>query len=395
MELSKRLGAIAEMVTPGSTLVDVGCDHGYLPIYLLKKGMSGSDIKDFQTRLYELGYLETKNYIDGNFGEETESAVKHLQQANGLSPDGMIGEMTIELVYSGDVKANILSFGDKSQIVRECQERLKELGYLTTKPDGNYGNDTQAAVKLFQQKNGIIVDGYLGPSTREVLESSSAIPNGLTIGDEGDTVKRVQQLLIKYGYMKTGSDTGYFGEVTESAVKKFQSTNGLLADGNVGRKTMLALTGDSVVKAGEKKTDSGKDTGSGKSDNGGDNSGSGNASVTELIRVAKTKIGCKYHLGDKGPNTFDCSGFVYWCLNQIGYKQSYITSKGWRTYGKGKKITSLKDVKAGDIIVCDGHVGIAAGDNMVIDASSSQGKIVYRKMSSWWDRKFICAWRIF
>jgi len=39
MELSKRLLTIAAMVTPGNTLVDVGCDHGYLPIYLLKKGL--------------------------------------------------------------------------------------------------------------------------------------------------------------------------------------------------------------------------------------------------------------------------------------------------------------------------------------------------------------------
>lgn len=35
MQLSLRLSAIAEMVTEGSRLVDVGCDHGYLPIYLV------------------------------------------------------------------------------------------------------------------------------------------------------------------------------------------------------------------------------------------------------------------------------------------------------------------------------------------------------------------------
>lgn len=35
MQLSLRLSAIAEMVTEGNRLVDVGCDHGYLPVYLL------------------------------------------------------------------------------------------------------------------------------------------------------------------------------------------------------------------------------------------------------------------------------------------------------------------------------------------------------------------------
>lgn len=35
MQLSLRLSAIAEMVTEGNRLVDVGCDHGYLPVYLI------------------------------------------------------------------------------------------------------------------------------------------------------------------------------------------------------------------------------------------------------------------------------------------------------------------------------------------------------------------------
>ena len=36
MELSRRLAAIAEMVEEGSRLADVGTDHGYLPIWLVK-----------------------------------------------------------------------------------------------------------------------------------------------------------------------------------------------------------------------------------------------------------------------------------------------------------------------------------------------------------------------
>jgi tRNA (adenine22-N1)-methyltransferase len=38
MQLSKRLTAIAQMVTEGNRLVDVGCDHGYLPVYLVLEG---------------------------------------------------------------------------------------------------------------------------------------------------------------------------------------------------------------------------------------------------------------------------------------------------------------------------------------------------------------------
>ncbi len=358
--------------------------------YTAKLGMEGSDIKRIQQRLYELGYLDSKKSINGRFDDSTDKAVKALQSANGLSADGKVGEMTIELMYSDEVVANLLSFGDKSDVVLECQKRLKELGYLTTAPDGNYGSDTLAAVKLFQSRNNLVVDGYLGPTTREVLDSGSAVANGLLIGDEGDTVKRVQQLLIKYGYMSSGSDTGYFGEVTDKAVRSFQKKNGLTADGNVGAKTMAKLTGDYVVKANDTTTGGGGG-GGGKVDTGY----AGSGSVSELLKVALSKLGCKYVWGAKGPNQFDCSGFVYWCLNQVGVKQSYITSKGWRTVGKYKKITSYSSLKAGDIIVVTGHVGIIGENGTVIDASSSQGKICHRKLSSWWSSRFICGWRIF
>ena len=37
MELSKRLQTIADMVSEGNRLVDIGTDHGYIPIYLIQK----------------------------------------------------------------------------------------------------------------------------------------------------------------------------------------------------------------------------------------------------------------------------------------------------------------------------------------------------------------------
>ena len=39
MELSKRLLMVASMVEPGSIVADVGCDHGYVSIYLVRQGI--------------------------------------------------------------------------------------------------------------------------------------------------------------------------------------------------------------------------------------------------------------------------------------------------------------------------------------------------------------------
>ena len=38
--LSKRMHAVASLVTPGNSVCDVGCDHGFIPIYLVKQGIA-------------------------------------------------------------------------------------------------------------------------------------------------------------------------------------------------------------------------------------------------------------------------------------------------------------------------------------------------------------------
>ncbi|WP_368282850.1 peptidoglycan-binding protein, partial [Enterocloster lavalensis] len=201
--------------------------------YAVSKGTQGDDIQRIQQRLYELGYLATADLVTGNFGDSTEAAVLKLQEVNGLNMDGKVGQKTINLLYSDEIKPNFLSYGEKSDVVLACQQRLKELGYLTTEPDGTYGEDTAIAIKQFQARNDQIVDGYLGPSTRMALDSPSARSNGLMLGERGDAVKRMQQLLSKHGYLYSGNVTGYYGEATQTAVKNFQSRNGLSVDGLV------------------------------------------------------------------------------------------------------------------------------------------------------------------
>lgn len=387
--------------------------------YAAQKGDEGDDISQLQSRLYELGYLATADLITGNFGDSTEAAVLKLQEVNGLEADGKVGQKTMNLLYSDEIKANFLAYGEKSEVVLAAQERLKALGYLMTVPDGAFGQDTADAIKQFQSRNDLIIDGYLGPSTREVLNSSKAVPNGLRLGDESDMVKKVQTLLSKYGYLNAGNATGYYGEITEKAVKSFQERNNLSPDGTVGAQTLAKLTGDNVKKApanssssssgsgssgssssGNKKPSSSGSSGSGSSGKpSGGSSGGGtihnSGGVSSLIAVAQSKVGCPYVWGAKGPNAFDCSGFVYWCLNQVGVKQSYLTSSGWRNVGRYTRINNFSDIQAGDIVVVNGHVGIAAGGGTVIDASSSNGRVVHRSLSSWWANNFICAWRIF
>ena len=384
------------------------------PHYAAKLGFQGDDITKIQYRLYNLGYLTESGQINGTFDQDTETAVKKLQEVNKLTIDGTVGQTTYNLLYSDEVKANIIALGEQSEIVKKYQNRLIALGYLSGEADGNFGLSTQNAIRAFQSRNDQVVDGYLGPDTRSLMDSENAKPFGMRLGEQSDDVKNMQNLLVKYGYLSQDKASGYFGELTKDAVIAFQSVNGLGTDGTAGAKTLQLLqsgTAKSKPKpkakadtpsrgnrggaAGGNSAPAGRgDTGSGGSISSGVGGATVSGSAGSLISIASSKIGSPYVWGAKGPNSFDCSGFVYWCLNQAGVGTSYMTSSGWRNPGRFKKV-SMGELQAGDIVVLRGHVGIYAGGGSVIDASSSNGRVVHRSLSGWWANNFITAWRIF
>ena len=69
-----------------------------------------------------------------------------------------------------------LYVGDRGEDVRKLQRRLAELGYLTSRIDGVYGQDTRRAVERFQYYNSLTVDGIAGSATlRTLYESPNAV----------------------------------------------------------------------------------------------------------------------------------------------------------------------------------------------------------------------------
>ncbi|HKC66495.1 MAG TPA: peptidoglycan-binding domain-containing protein [Pyrinomonadaceae bacterium] len=89
------------------------------------------------------------------------------------------------------------------------------------------------------------------PSTDETLTpDAGALTAILRNGDRGDNVKQLQSRLIALGFLAQGQDDGIFGQKTLDAVRKFQSANGLSADGVVGPATNKALSGASQASSG-------------------------------------------------------------------------------------------------------------------------------------------------
>lgn len=68
----------------------------------------------------------------------------------------------------------VLRAGSSGDAVVELQTRLQTLGYYSGEIDGQYGAGTKAAVKLFQQQNGLDADGLFGGDTRKALFADDA-----------------------------------------------------------------------------------------------------------------------------------------------------------------------------------------------------------------------------
>lgn len=115
----------------------------------------------------------------------------------------------------------------------EVQQDLADLGFYTGPINGLYGPVTTAAVKRFQARAGLGVDGVAGPQTMAAIN--------LALGnDSTDAVELLQTTLKGLCYYGGGVD-GIFGSGTETALKAFQKAEGIAADGRYGPRTAAAL----------------------------------------------------------------------------------------------------------------------------------------------------------
>lgn len=143
----------------------------------------------------------------------------------------------------------VLRPGDRGEQVIDIQARLVMLGHAIPAEEraGAFGAGTETAVRAFQQRRGLIVDGLVGPHTwRELVEAS------WRLGDRtlylraphmrGDDVRELQDRLAALGF-DAGRSDGIFGPQTGQALRDFQQNYGLALDGIVADHTLRALRG--------------------------------------------------------------------------------------------------------------------------------------------------------
>ena len=146
----------------------------------LRKGATGSAVKDLQTKLKKLGFYNA--YVDGSYGDTTVAAVKAFQKKYNLTADGVAGSETLKKLDSAYKNADSNTSTDDDSLrkgatgtaVKTLQTNLKKLGFYTAYVDGSFGSTTESAVKAFQRKYGLTADGVAGSATLKKIESAVA-----------------------------------------------------------------------------------------------------------------------------------------------------------------------------------------------------------------------------
>ena len=366
------------------------------PSYEVKRREQGDDIKVVQQQLYELNYLLYEDDVNGYFGHKTENAVMEMQKSNGLEQTGKIDLTTLNFLYSENVKAYTINKKSSPDIILKYQLRLRELGYYFGECNGIYSDDFKTSVAEYQLNNSQYGDGLIGPSTKFSLDSKYARPFTLFLRQKNKYVRIIQNRLIELNYLDPEHAKGYYGEFTAQAVALFQEANGLEVTGAIDGETNVLLNSEFAIPSQSEPLkfikQSVLDTIE-KQKRMVQTQNVGN--VDDLIKVSMLKLGSKYVWGSRGPNTFDCSGFVFWCLNQIGVNVSYMTTYNWRFSTQFERVEKFEDLIPGDLLIINGHMGIVAENETIVDASSSNGKVVHRDLDEWWRERFIIGFRIF
>jgi N-acetyl-anhydromuramyl-L-alanine amidase AmpD len=127
----------------------------------VRLGDTGERVRTVQYLLRQHGQSLT---VDGSFGPATESAVKAFQQSRGLYPNGVVAGSTWTVLIV------TVRNGSTGEAVKAVQSQLNTRGYGLV-VDGVFGSKTEAAVRDFQAKKGLTVDGVVGPRTWNALVS--------------------------------------------------------------------------------------------------------------------------------------------------------------------------------------------------------------------------------
>ena len=331
----------------------------------LRLGDDNASVITLQQRLTDLGYLDSD--IPGSqYNESIASAVVLFQRACDMKQTGVADGDTQTSLYEENAQTYRIKRSDSGTDVLRLQQRLEELGYYTDRINGYFGPNTEQAVMQFQAINHLTVSGELDYAAWALLYSDNAQPLPALPTDTPSPKPTARRTASTQGTKTTA-------RTTSKATNKTGSGTG----SNTGSAATPKPTATKAPSSGGKKT------------------------YSSVVAAAQDQLGKPYQWSAEGPDAFDCSGLVYYCLKQSGHNvnrrnaKSYSQTSGWTL------ISSMSDLKAGDLVFFKSdssdsvnHTGICISGSSMIHASSSKGQVTTSNLhQSYWERNFVCGRR--
>ena len=119
--------------------------------------------------------------VDGRMGPQTQAALVNFQRAEKLQPTGKLDSATLKALNleKGEHSASTNAAGHyPPSTIRKVQETLNARGYKAGPANGILGDETRAALKLFQKSEGIAVTGRPNPRTLSHLGIEDSASTG-------------------------------------------------------------------------------------------------------------------------------------------------------------------------------------------------------------------------
>lgn len=171
---------------------------------ILRVGDSDPRVAEVRATLARLGQLDgfdgadTQSFSasDTYFDAHLAQALQAFQQSRGIIADGVIGEVTLRALREASytLGARVLQYQPGKVLVgddvAELQDQLHELGFYSSRVDGQFGPATHEAVMNYQLNYGLNTDGICGPNTVRALSYL-----GLRItGGSPNAIREIEQV---------------------------------------------------------------------------------------------------------------------------------------------------------------------------------------------------------
>ncbi len=296
------------------------------------------------------------------------------------------------VMLSGTALAE-LKQGDRSSAVRKLQERLIELNYLPedTETTKSFGPLTKKGVKAFQERNGLKATGVLDDETEDAVYGKNAKAAKNPVEPPKDDEEQAQNSgasAAQIPYVDTSmfltndpavlnahpelrndpnilkNNPGLSQQVQPdlaqqiAALQQGMAYGGLTIDWGQGNTSSTSLIPQTSFPA----------------------SSAASGDIEAVIQFGMTLRGMPYRNGGRGPDSFDCSGFICYIFGQYGYKKPG-SAQDISDYAAWATISGASQLMRGDIVLFHtsgrgvdvGHAGVYLGDGTFLHAEPDNG----------------------